>query len=95
MDINVDSWPYLVFFGKNPGKCTRYFMFQVLPFSLSTACYVFTKLRFLVEYWRSKGKRIVIYIVDGICASSTLQKGYLMCPSLNLAHTKLATGKGL
>ena len=48
-------------------------MFQVLPFCLNTACYVFTKLlRLLVKYWRSTGKRIVIFIDDGICASSTL-----------------------
>ena len=48
-------------------------MFQVLPFGLNTAWYVFTKLlRLLVKYWRSTGKRIVIFIDDCICASSTL-----------------------
>lgn len=75
VDINVDSWPYLGFSWQNLGERRRYFMFRVLPFGLSTACYVFTKLlRPLVKYWRSKGKRIVIYIDDGICASSTLQE---------------------
>ena len=50
-------------------------MFRVLPFGLSTACYVFTKLlRPLVKYWRSEGKRVVIYIDDGIYASSTIQE---------------------
>ena len=74
VDISVDSWPYLGFSWKNPGKRRRYFKFLV-PFGLSTACYVFTKLlRPVVKYWRSKGTRIVIYINDGICASSTLQE---------------------
>ena len=32
-----------------------YYMFTVLPFGLSTACYVFTKLlRPLVRYWRAR-----------------------------------------
>ena len=53
------------------GAHRRYFMFRVLPFGLSTACYAFTKLlRPLVRYWRSQGKRAVIYIADGICAAS-------------------------
>ena len=75
VDINVDSWPYLGFSWQNPGEHRHYFMFRVLPFGLSTACYMFTKLlRLLVKYWRSKGKRIVISIDDGICASSTLRE---------------------
>ena len=40
-------------------------MFQILPFGL---------LRPLVKCWRSKGKIIVTYIDDEICASSTLQE---------------------
>ena len=44
VDINVDSWPYLVFSWQTSGDYRRYFMFRVLPFGLSTACYVFTKL---------------------------------------------------
>ena len=47
----------------------------MLPFGLSTACYVFTKLlRPLVKYWRAKGRRVVVYIDDGIGAASTLQE---------------------
>ena len=42
-------------------------------FDLSTACYIFTKLLGpLVKYWCSKGRHIIIYIDDGICAASTL-----------------------
>ena len=43
VDISKDSWPYLGFSWSAPGSCRHYFMFRVLPFGLSTACYVFTK----------------------------------------------------
>ena len=44
-----------------------YYIFMVLPFGLSTACYVFTKmLRPLIRLWRGKGIRCVLYIDDGI-----------------------------
>ena len=47
------------------------YLFTVLPFGLSTACYIFTKLlRPLVKYWRGQGIRIVVYLDDGIGAAS-------------------------
>ncbi len=46
-------------------------MFTVLPFGLSSACYIFTKLlRPLVRYWRSQGLRVVVYLDDGLGAVS-------------------------
>ena len=43
MDIHEDSWPYLGFsWGSGPNR--KWYMFHILPFGLSTACYVFTKL---------------------------------------------------
>ena len=51
------------------GRQTRYFVFASLPFGLSTAPYVFTKLlRRVVVYWRSNGIRISVYLDDGIGA---------------------------
>ena len=48
-----------------------YYVFTVLPFGLSTACYMFTKLlRPLVSYWRGKGIRIVVYLDDGLEAAA-------------------------
>ena len=48
-----------------------YYMFTVLPFGLSTACYVFTKLlRPLVRYWRASGIRIVLYLDDGLAVAA-------------------------
>lgn len=62
VDIHPSSQPFLGFQWDG-----RYYMFTVLPFGLSTACYIFTKLlRPLVAHWRSKGIRVVVYIDDGI-----------------------------
>ena len=47
----------------------RFFVFTVLPFGLSPASYVFTKmLRPLTKYWSGKGIKAIIYIDDGIGA---------------------------
>jgi hypothetical protein len=71
VDIHEDSWPYLGF-SWGSGTARRWFMFRVLPFGLSTACYVFTKLlRPLVKRWRSKGLRCIVYIDDGIYAADS------------------------
>ena len=43
VDISRDCWPYLGYWWYGSGGRRQFFMFQVLPFSLSTACYVFTK----------------------------------------------------
>ena len=51
-----------------------YYVFTVLPFGLSTACYVFTKLmRPLVRYWRASGIRIVLYLDDGLATAADEQ----------------------
>ena len=47
-------------------------MFSVLPFGLSTACYVFTKvLRPLVKHWRPQGIKTIIHIDDGIVGAES------------------------
>ena len=39
----------------------KYYVFNVLPFGISTAGYIFTKvLRDVVKFWRSKGYKIVM-----------------------------------
>ena len=44
-------------------------LFTVLPFGLSTACYVFTKLlQLLIKYLWSLGLRALLYLDDGIIA---------------------------
>lgn len=45
----------------------KFFKFTVLPFGLSSACYIFTKLtRPLIKKWRSEGKQILMYLDDGL-----------------------------
>jgi hypothetical protein len=43
-------------------------MFSVLPFGLSSAPFLFTKLmREIVKYWRSLSYPIIVYLDDGWC----------------------------
>ena len=45
---------------------TRYYIFTVLPFGLSAAPYIFTKiLRPLVGWWRANGIYIAVFLDDG------------------------------
>ncbi|XP_069109284.1 LOW QUALITY PROTEIN: uncharacterized protein [Argopecten irradians] len=54
-------------FSWNFGGTVKYFKFKVLPFGLSSACYIFTKLtRPLIKKWRSEGKEILMYLDDGL-----------------------------
>ena len=47
----------------------------MLPFGLSPAPYVFTKvMRQLTKYWRQKGIRIVLYIDDGLGGAGTFNR---------------------
>ena len=53
----------------------KYCVFCQMPFGLSTACYLFTKLiRPLVKLWRSEGVRSFVYIDDGVMACNNLQE---------------------
>ena len=74
VDICPLHWQYLGFsWGSGPGTC--YYVFTILSFGLSTACYVFTKLmRPLIRYWRSSGIRVVVYLDDGIVAAKGEEK---------------------
>ena len=53
---------------------TKYFHICVLPFGLSSACYVFTKvLHPFTKRWRGIDIKTIIYIDDGIAASRSLE----------------------
>ena len=72
LDIFEPHQNYLGFAWELDGK-QSYFVFTVLPFGLSSACYAFTKLlRPLVGYWRGQGIRVVLYLDDGIVAAEGL-----------------------
>ena len=63
---------YLGFSWIDKNGQVQYYKFLVLPFGLSSACYVFTKLtRPLVKKWRGEGKLVLMFLDDGFgCASS-------------------------
>ena len=49
----------------------RYFKFSVLPFGLSVAPFVFTKIqKALTKHWRRQGIRMFTYLDDGAGADS-------------------------
>ncbi|XP_011405606.1 PREDICTED: uncharacterized protein LOC100639089 [Amphimedon queenslandica] len=62
IDIHVEHQSYLGFQWKD-----QFYVFTVLPFGLSTACYIFTKvLRPVVKHIRALGIRLVLYLDDGL-----------------------------
>ena len=72
LDIFPEHQPFLGFSWVMPDGEPSFFMFTVLPFGLSSAPYIFTKLlRPLVKHWRSQGMRAVVYLDDGFDIEST------------------------
>ena len=66
VDMHPESVPYLGFAWEIEGVL-RYFVFLVLPFGLTSAPFIFTKIvRVLVKSWRGKGVRICVFIDDGL-----------------------------
>ena len=81
VEIFPDHRQYLGFSWKF-GSVVKYFVFTVLPFGLSSAPYIFSKLvRSLVNYWRGLGRRVVTFLDDGIGGSPD----YASC----LVHSRL------
>ena len=67
LDIFPEHQPYLGFSWVTPDRDIKFFMFTVLPFGLSSAPHIFTKLfRPLVKHWRSKGIHSVVYLDDSL-----------------------------
>ena len=72
LDINSNFWKFLGFSWSFDGV-VRCFVFRVLPFGLSSACYLFTKMfKPFVARWRSFGIFAIVYIDDGIFACRSL-----------------------
>ena len=75
VDIFPDHRKYLGFSWTFSSGKTRYFAFNVLPFGLSTAPYLFTKLlRPLVKVWRARGFQSVVYLDDGVNFEGSWEK---------------------
>ena len=74
IDIHPNSRKYLGFSFVWPDGRVRYFIFNVLPFGLSSACYLFIKMfRPLVRRWREFGQPALMYIDDGISGDACKQ----------------------
>ena len=56
----------------------KYYVFTVLPFGLSTAPSIFTRmLRPLTSYWHNQGIKICLYIDDGAATDKSFKKAML------------------
>ena len=75
---------YLSFSWNFSSGVTRYFQFSVLPFGLSSAPYLFTKLlKPLVKKWRTEGKSIVVFLDDGLGAAADHTKARISSLSVH------------
>ena len=70
VDIHPEHFKYLGFQWAEQ-DVPRYYDFTILPFGLSTACYLLTKLiRLLLQHWQGKGLKAIVYLDDGIVAAN-------------------------
>ena len=75
--INNRSRSWLGFSLQMDGKL-RYFVFNSLPFGLSIAGHVFSKvLRVVVKLWRENGHKMMMFLDDGIGGSTRYDKALL------------------
>ena len=56
----------------------RFFVFNVLPFGISTAGYIFTKVvRCIIKFLRDQGLKVIMYLDDGIGGSKEIGNAHL------------------
>ncbi|MCG7877889.1 MAG: reverse transcriptase domain-containing protein, partial [Candidatus Thiodiazotropha endolucinida] len=56
---------------------TKYYVFNVLPFGISTAGFIFTKLlKVPLKKWRSEGHKVILFLDDGLGGGSSYQRAY-------------------
>ena len=73
VDIHPEHKKYLGFSWTFKNSETKYFVFNVLPFGLNSACYIFTKL-LRPFIWRAQGIKSFIFIDDGICGAQDFNR---------------------
>lgn len=80
IDIHPEHRKYFGFQVKFTNGSTRNFLFNVLAFGLSEACYLFTKvMRPFIKRWRGFGIKSIIYIDDGINGKSSYLEAKAAC----------------
>ena len=89
VEIFPEHRKYLSFAWTFSSGRTRFF--QIFPFGLSSAPYLFTKLlKPLVKKWRSEAKSIVVDLNDGLGAAEYMNKAKI--PSLQVHADLLKSG---
>ena len=77
IDVHPNSRKYLGSSFVWPDGRVRYFVLNVLPFGLSSSCYIFTKMfRPFVHRWREFGQAALMYIDDRISGVVNRQVAY-------------------
>ncbi|XP_041483129.1 uncharacterized protein LOC121429934 [Lytechinus variegatus] len=89
IEIHDDHKEYLGF-AWNFNGIRRYFVFNVLPFGLSTAGYVFSKImRPVVSHWRNQGHKAIMFLDDGIAGLDSLEGAKSFSVNVQLDLRKL------
>ena len=65
IEISPSHKTYVGFSWNNADK-KCFYEFNVLPFGLATAPFIFTKMRVVISWWRSKGHKVVMFLDDGL-----------------------------
>ena len=73
------SWADFLGFSWETSEGLKFFKFLVLPFGITTAPFLFTKVtRPLVKKWRSEGKQVVMYLDDGLLVGNSYEETVLI-----------------
>ena len=65
----------------------RYFCFKVLPFGLTSAGFIFTKLLgMLITHWRRQGIKVVVFFDDGLGAGYSFDEAFEHSAIVGMTH---------
>ena len=74
-DICEERTKFLSFKRPSVEQVMKFYEFKVLPFGLTSAPYVFTKvMRQQVKYWRGSGHLTLVYLDDGLDGASSVDR---------------------
>ena len=75
ISIAKEHWKYLGFSVQDTAGFAKSYVICVLPFGLSTAPYIFTKVtHVLLRYWRAEGMRCQMYMDDGSGGAASVEE---------------------
>ena len=83
IDICEEHRKFLSFKWPSSDGGMKFYEFKVLPFGLTSASYVFTKVVHpLVNYWRGRGHLILMYLDDGIGGNMSVERSRILSGSV-------------